>query len=128
MTNNNLLKLDDDTKNVIMEISALSGIPQNVVKEVLEYLLCSWAIKIADHPESYASLTIPYLGTVSVKYVEDKVLPNGEISPEVDCFADLATNFRKLVGDIYYEKDVCLVPMLQRKIEQAIMVASSSME
>jgi len=128
MTNNNLLKLDDDTKNVIMEISALSGIPQNVVKEVLEYLLCSWAIKIADHPDSYASLIIPYLGSVSVKYAEDKVLPNGEISPEVDCFADLATNFKKLVGDIYYEKDVCLVPMLQRKIEQAIMVASSSMD
>ena len=54
MTNNNLLKLDEDSKNVVMEISALSGIPQNVVKEVLEYLLCSWAIRIADHPESYA--------------------------------------------------------------------------
>ena len=65
---------------------------------------------------------------MSVKYVEDKVLPNGDISPEVDCFVDLAANFKKLVGDVYYEKDVCLVPMLQKKIEQAIMVASSSMD
>ena len=128
MTNNNLLKLDEDTKNVIMEISALSGIPQNIVKEVLEYLLCSWAIKIADNPENYAALTIPYLGRVNVKYSKDKVLPNGEISPEVDTFVDLASNFKKLVGDVYYERDICLIPMLQRKIEQAIMVASSSME
>jgi hypothetical protein len=41
---------------------------------------------------------------------------------------DLASNFKKLVGDVYYERDICLIPMLQRKIEQAIMVASSSME
>ena len=128
MTNNNLLKLDDDTKNVIMEISALSGIPQNIVKEVLEYLLCSWAIKVADNPESYAPLTVPYMGRVNVKYSKDTVMPNGDISPEVDCFVDLSNNFKKLVSDVFYEKDVCLIPMLQRKIEQAIMVASSSMD
>lgn len=128
MTNNNLLKLDEDTKNVIMEVSALSGIPQNIVKEVLEYLLCSWAIKIADNPESYASLSVPYLGRISVKYSKDKVMPNGDVTPEVDCFVDLGTNFKKLIGDVYYEKDICLIPMLQRKIEQAIMVASSSMD
>ena len=128
MTNNNLLKLDEDTKNVILEVSALSGIPQNIVKEVLEYLLCSWAIKIADHSESYAALTVPYLGQVNVKYKKDNVLPNGDVSPEIDTFAELSSNFKKLVGDIYYEKDICLIPMLQRKIEQAIMVASSSMD
>ena len=128
MTNNNLLKLDDDTKNVIMEISALSGIPQNIVKEVLEYLLVNWAVKIADKPDKYSQLVVPYMGTINVKYSGDKVMSNGDVSTEVECFADLNNNFRKLIGDIYYERDICLIPMFQKKIEQAIMVASSSID
>ena len=71
MANKSLFYLNEDTKNQILEISALSGYAQNVVKEVLEYMLMSWAIKIADNPDKYASLTIPYLGKVIVKYVDD---------------------------------------------------------
>ena len=128
MTNSNLLKLNDDTKCLIMEVSALSGIPQNVVKEVLEYLLVNWAIKLSDNPDRYADLVVPYIGTIGMKFAGDNVMPSGEISTKVDCFVNVSDDFRKLVGDIYYENDVCLVPMLQKKIEQAIMVASTSRE
>ena len=127
MNNSNPLKLDEDTKKLVLEVSALSGYAQNVVKEVFEYMLMSWAVKIADKPDEYASLSIPYLGTVSVKFAGDKVLPTGELDTQVDVFADLSDAFRKLIGDIHDEGYSELIPIMSKKIEQAIMVASNSL-
>lgn len=123
--NNNPLKIDESTKNVILEASALSGFAQNVTKEVLQYLLFDWAIKIADHPDEYASLSIPYLGTVNVKFAGDKVTSTGELDTKVECFVDLSDSFRKLVGDIHDQGYSALVPMALKIIEQAVMVASN---
>lgn len=123
--NNNPLKIDESTKNVILEASALSGFAQNVTKEVLQYLLFDWAIKIADHPDEYASLSIPYLGTVNVKFAGDKVTSTGELDTKVECFVDLSDSFRKLVGDIHDQGHNALVPMALKIIEQAVMVASN---
>lgn len=128
MNNTNPLRLEEDTKNVILEVSALSGYAQNVVKEIFEYLLVNWAIKIADHPEDYATLVLPYLGTLNVKFAGDKVLSSGELSTEVDVFADLTSSFKKLVGDLHDEGYTELVPMMSKKIEQAVMVASNTLD
>ena len=38
MVNNNPLKFSEDTKTFVTEISALSGIPQNIIKEVMEFM------------------------------------------------------------------------------------------
>ena len=69
MINNNPLKFSEDTRTFVTEISALSGIPQNIIKEVLEFMVMDWAIKIGDSPDSFAELPIPYLGKILVKYV-----------------------------------------------------------
>lgn len=126
MNNNNLLKVSEDTKNVILEVSALSGISQNVIKEVFEYMLINWAIKIVDNPDNYATLDIPYLGSVSVKYSGDKVLPTGELYTEIESFSDISDSFRAMVGTLHDEGRTELIPLLSKKIEQAIMVASST--
>lgn len=126
MANKSLFYLDDDTKNQILEISALSGYAQNVVKEVLEYMLMSWAIKIADNPDKYASLTIPYLGNVMVKYVDDEVLPTGELSTITDSQVVLNDQFKKLIGDLHDEGMTELVPMMEKKIKNAVMIAASN--
>ena len=126
MANKSLFSLNEDTKNQILEISALSGYAQNVVKEVLEYMLMSWAIKIADNPDKYASLTIPYLGNVMVKYVDDEVLPTGELSTITDSHVVLNDQFKKLIGDIHDEGMTELVPMMEKKIKNAVMIAASN--
>ena len=54
MINNNPLKFSEDTRTFVTEISALSGIPQNIIKEVLEFMVMDWAIKIGDSPNSFA--------------------------------------------------------------------------
>ena len=126
MANKSLFSLNEDTKNQILEISALSGYAQNVVKEVLEYMLMSWAIKIADNPDKYASLTIPYLGNVMVKYVDDEVLPTGELSTITDSQVVLNDQFKKLIGDLHDEGMTELVPMMEKKIKNAVMIAASN--
>ena len=126
MANKSLFYLKEDTKNQILEISALSGYAQNVVKEVLEYMLMSWAIKIADNPDKYASLTIPYLGNVMVKYVDDEVLPTGELSTITDSHVVLNDQFKKLIGDLHDEGMTELVPMMEKKIKNAVMIAASN--
>jgi len=127
-TNSSLLKVSEETKNVILEVSALSGISQNVVKEVFEYLLINWAIKIVDNPDKFANLDIPYLGSVSVKYSGDKVLPTGELYTELESYSDINDNFRSLVGTLHDEGRTELIPLLSKKIEQAIMVASTTVK
>ena len=126
MANKSLFYLNEDTKNQILEISALSGYAQNVVKEVLEYMLMSWAIKIADNPDKYASLTIPYLGNVMVKYVDDEVLPTGELSTITDSQVVLNDQFKKLIGDLHDEGMTELVPMMEQKIKNAVIIAASN--
>ena len=119
------LRLDEESKNTILEISALSGFAQNIVKEILEYLVYSWAIKIIDNPNDFAELKVPYLGTIKVKYSGDKILDD-ELSTEVDVEVELSPGFRKMVGDLHDEGYSELVPLMQKKIEQAVMVASTA--
>ena len=125
MNNSNLLKLSEDTKNIILEVSALSGISQNVIKEVFEYMLINWSVKISDNPDTYSSLDIPYLGTVHIRYKDDKVADDGSLFTEVDAYVDIDDSFKNLVGTIHDEGRTELVSMMLKKIEQAIMVASS---
>lgn len=121
-----MLKLDENTKNIILEVSALSGYAQNVVKEIIEYLLLNWSIKIADHPDDFAELTIPYVGTLGIKYLEDKLLPTDEIETEIETYVEVRPEFKKLIGDLHDEGYIELIPMLKKKIESAVMVASTT--
>lgn len=121
-----ILKLNEDTKNLIMEVSALSGVPQNVVKEVLEYYLVYASIKIADNPDGYACITVPYIGKVFIKYDGDVITPSGDLLTKVDSFIEVDSSFKKLVGDI---NDECMTPvidMLVKKIEASVLCASNN--
>lgn len=128
MINNSPLKFSEDTKTFVTEISALSGIPQNIVKEVLEFMVVDWAIKIGDSPEGFTELPIPYLGKILVKYEGDSITPEGELSTDVKVFVNLSDNFKKLVGDIHDEAQTVLTDLMQKKLEQVVMVSSITMK
>lgn len=117
-------KLDNSTKSVIIETSALNGQAQNVAKEVFEHLLLNWTIKIADSTEDFAILDIPYLGKVGVKYAGDRYLPSGEITTDVDSYVELSDSFKKLIGDLHDEAENVLTEMYRKKVESAAAVAS----
>lgn len=123
MTN---FKLDEASRTVMTEVGALSGYTQSIIKEVFEYLTYSWAIKIVDNPDTYATLNIPYLGTLTLKYKDDHITEKGELSTEVDYSFSLNDSFKKLVGVLHDEGYSELVPLMQKKIEQAIAIASAT--
>ena len=128
MVNNNPLKFSEDTKTFVTEISALSGIPQNIIKEVMEFMVMDWAIKIGDAQDGFAELTVPYLGKVLVKYAGDSITPDGELATNVRVFVNLSDSFKKLVGDIHDEAQTVLTDLMQRKLEQVVMVSSATIK
>ena len=124
--NTNLFKLDDNTKNLITEISALSGYSQSVTKEIFEYSVIDWAVKIADAEEgAVVDLTIPHMGVIHVKYVGDDVLPSGELDTKLEATIEFSPGFKKLFGDIIDQGYTELVPLLTKKIENVVLVASA---
>lgn len=123
--NNTFLKLDDECKNILQEISALSGYSQIIIKEVMEYFLIDWALKIVDKPDDYAELSIPFIGKIKVKYLGDKKEDNDTISTEVDATLELSSSFKKLIGDLHDEGRTEIDKALQRKIDTAVLIAST---
>ena len=119
------LKIDEDQKQLIEEISALSGIQREVIREVFEFQLIRWAEKIAEHPDKLVKLKIPFLGEIAVKYDKDEILDTGEMTTQVTAFHNLDDSFKKLVGDIHDEGDSIVIDLLMKKIKSAVLTSSS---
>ena len=119
------LKIDEDMKRLVDEVSTLSGIQREAVREVFEFLLVRWAEQVASNPNALAKLQVPFLGTIAVRYKSDEVLPSGEVSTNVDAFFSLSDQFKKLVGDIHDEGDSVVTNLLRKKIENAVLTSSA---
>ena len=122
---NNILYMSEDTKNMVSEVSTLLGVSQSLIKEIFEYMLLDFAVKLSKNPDQLTKLDIPYVGSLYVKYKDDELDENGELNTIVDCNVALYPSFKKLVGDIHDEGYTDLIPVFTKKIEQAIMVATS---
>ena len=119
------LKIDDEQKQLIEEISALSGIQREVIKEVFEFQLVRWAEKIAENPDKLVKLKIPFMGEMLVKYESDEILETGEMTTNVLVFHSLDDSFKKLIGDIHDESDNVVTDLLMKKIKNAVLTSSS---
>lgn len=118
------LKITEEQKQMIEEMSALSGIQREVIREVFEFQLVCWAEKIAKNPDKLVKLNIPFLGDIAVKYTGDEILETGEISTQVLVFNNLEDSFKKLIGDIHDEGDNIVVDLLKKKIKNSVMTSS----
>jgi len=114
------LKIDKDTKHLIEEISALSGIQRDVVREVWEFTFLRWLEEITKDPEKLHSLVIPFLGSVGVRYTGDSLNEDGSLETQADAFVSLSSSFRTILGDVYDEKQNVIIDILQKKIDNAI--------
>lgn len=123
--NNSFLRIDEECKNIIQEISALSGYSQIIIKEILEYFLIDWSLKIVDNPDNYAELLIPFIGKLFIKYDGDKKVNPEEITTKVSSYIEINESFKKLIGDLHDEGRTEIDRALQRKIDNAVMIAST---
>lgn len=114
------LKIDKDTKHLIEEISALSGIQRDVIREVWEFTFIRWLEQITRDPEKLQSLNIPFLGSVGVRYTGDTLNDDGSLETQADAFVSLSSSFKSILGDVYDEKRNIIIDILQKKIDTAI--------
>jgi hypothetical protein len=114
------LKLDEDTRHTIEEISALSGIQRDVIKEVWEFTLLRWIEQITKDPTKLNHLQVPFLGSVGIRYVEDQLGEDGTIDTKVDSFVCLSSFFKKIIGEVYDGKQSIITELLEIKIDNAI--------
>lgn len=114
------LKIDKDTKHLIEEISALSGIQRDVVREVWEFTFIRWLEQITQDPEKLQTLTVPFLGSVGVRYTGDTLNEDGSLETQADAYVSLSSSFKNVLGDVYDEKRNIIIDILQKKIDNAI--------
>lgn len=120
------LNLTDEQKALIDEISALSGIQKNLVREVWEFTLVRWAEAIAGSPAGERTkIDVPFLGSVSVRYEGDHIEEDGAVTTDVSAFLALTPAFRKMVGDIHDEGTPIVVDLLEKKMEQAALTMTT---
>jgi len=120
------LKLNEEQKKMVDEISALSGIQKEIIREVWEYTLIRWAEQIASNPKKLTVLEIPFAGKLGVKYDGDVVESSGAVSTKVTALFDPSAQFKKLIGDIEDEGDSIVTDLLKKKIEAALLTLTVS--
>lgn len=118
------LALTETQKVFIDEVSALSGISRNVIREAWEFSLLNWAEKIAAAGDGLTNLEIPFLGNVAVKYTGDRIEDSGEVTTQAAAFVSLLPSFKKMIGDIHDGGDSTVTELLQKKIENALLTLS----
>lgn len=114
------LKLDDETKLMLEEISAISGIQRDVVREVWEFTLIRWIEQLTKDPKKLTTLQVPFMGQVGVRYVDDTLREDGTMETKVDAFLSLDPSFKSIIGNIYDEKRDIIINILQKKIDNAL--------
>ena len=114
------LKLDEETKHTLEEISALSGIQRDVIREVWEFTLIRWIEQITKDPTKLNNIQVPFLGSIGIRYIDDQLAEDGTLETNVDSFICLSPFFKKLIGEIYDGKHNVLTEILQKKIDNAI--------
>lgn len=123
MDSKRLLKLTDEDKDLVTDISFLSGYPQKMVTEVYRYLLINWARKLANGDGKLVSLRIPYFGSVGIRYEGDYLNVDGTLATEVTSFIAPSSEFKMLVGEIHDDAENCVTSLLREMINQSLEVS-----
>jgi len=122
------IKLDEENRRLIEEISALSGIQRDVVREVWEFTLLRWIELLTKNPEKLQTLVIPFLGSVGVKYTGDTLTTEGVLETQAQAFISLSPLFKKILGEVYDEKSNLITDILEKKINDSITAAVENLD
>jgi len=106
------LKLTDFEKELIEEISVLSGFPSLVVREVLEAAL----LRQLELLLSRKDIAVPFLGTLFSEHIEDKFI-DGKMVASIKCQFNPSNLLKCFVGSIQNGESDLINSLLQKKIK-----------
>lgn len=106
------LKLDDFEKNLVEEISTLSGHSPTVVRDILESTFLRQLEFLLEGKE----ILVPFLGKLFARYVDDEWIA-GAKSAKVDAFFAPSDLLKRFIGEIHDGDSPTLNNLMQRKIK-----------
>ena len=112
-------ELDNQTKQLLQEVSGITGVDIKLVNTVLENLLIAWLLKILkETPEKkLVTIPIPYIGSIGIRYNGEQLSSDSsEIFADADYFISISDSFKKLIRDIYEGKSASLAEIIRTKI------------
>ena len=112
-------ELDNQTKQLLQEVSGITGVDIKLVNTVLENLLIAWLVKILkESPEKkLVTIPIPYIGSIGIRYNGEQLSSDSsEIFADADYFISISDSFKKLIRDIYEGKSASLAEIIRTKI------------
>lgn len=112
-------ELDNQTKQLLQEVSGITGVDIKLVNTVLENLLIAWLLKILkESPEKkLVTIPIPYIGSIGIRYNGEQLSSDSsEIFADADYFISISDSFKKLIRDIYEGRSASLAEIIRTKI------------
>lgn len=109
------LKLSEFERNLIQEISTLSGHQPALVREIMEFVFLRQA------EEYYESnvISIPFMGKVEVKYMGDTYVSGGKLA-NIETLFHPSNLLKKIVGEVEDENSGVIEDLVTSKIKDAM--------
>ncbi len=111
------LVLDKDTKELLKDISSLFGVKEDIIKDVWEYTLITWLLKLSDSNANLKRIKIPYIGSVGLRFLGEKI-GDEKIDADYDAFLALNENFKDVLKTIKNNGSEELTQLIQQKIKR----------
>ena len=92
----NFFKEDEETKKMILEISSLFGVKEDIVRQVWQFTVFSIMLRVAESDETKLTrISLPYIGNIGIKNLGMVSTPKG-VEPDLDVFISLSDTFKNL--------------------------------
>jgi len=109
------LRLSDFERNLVNEISTISGYPVSIVREVLEFTFLRQIEQYMDKEE----LMIPFLGKTKVVYKGDTFISGAKMA-EIDVLFQPSDLLKRVIGDVEDDEPGIIEGLLQKKIRNSL--------
>lgn len=111
------IALDKDTKDLLDEVASLFGVKSDIIKDVWDYTMIVWLLKVADSDAKVNRVRVPYLGTIGLRFLGEKT-GEEKIEADYDAFVCLNDNFKDLLKAVKNNGSEELTQFIQTKIKK----------
>lgn len=111
------LAIDRDTKELLEDVSSLFGVKSDIIKDVWEYTMIVWLLKLSDSNANLKRIKIPYIGSVGLRFLGEK-MGDEKIDADYDAFLALNDNFKDVLKTIKNNGSEELTQLIQQKIKK----------
>ena len=104
-----------NTKDLMQDVCNLFGVKQSIVKQIWDYTLFSWFMKLSSQEGPVRKIEIPYIGTLSVSVKDEEEDANGNLITNTESSIELNPEFSKMLGQIDAEAETELSEFIEEQ-------------